>query len=246
MGKISMPKLESFTIQCSGMTKADLAAVLAADMPNLERLELWVGTDDYGAETTVSDWAPLFEGGLFPKLKYLGLQNSYIADDMAIAIAGAKILERLDTLDLSLGTLGDKGAAALYMSDKVRKLKHLDLHRHYMSDFMMGRFNGQDLPAPKPPKPAPKTVPQPTPQPQNQGGFFSRLFGGKKAEPVAPMPAPIPPTPAEEAAPFKPEIDYTSIPLIAKGTFGPIVNMAEQQEEDEYDGERYRYVAVGE
>ena len=250
MGKISMPKLESFTIQCSGMSKEDLAAVLAADMPNLERLELWVGTDDYGAETNAADWTPLLAGGLFPKLKYLGLRDSYIADDMAIALVEAPLLDRLDILDLSLGTLGDKGAAALYMSDKVRKLKHLDLHHHYMSNFMMGRFGGIELPAPKPPKievkPTPQPQSKPQSQPQSKGGFFSRLFGAHNVEPTPPSAPEEEAAPVKEPAPYTPEIDYASIPLIAKGTFGPTVNMDEQQEEDEYDGERYRYVSVGE
>jgi len=150
MGKISMPKLENFTIECSGMKKKNLEQLFEADMPNLTHLELWVGTDDYGGETGVSDWSPLLSGKLFPKLKYLGLRNCSYADDLAKVIASAPILERLETLDMSLGTMTDEGASALYQSSRVRALKHLDLHHHFMSDWMIGRFMGVDKPIPIP------------------------------------------------------------------------------------------------
>ena len=150
MGKISMPKLESFTIECSGMKKKNLEQLFEADMPNLTHLELWVGTDDYGGETGVDDWEPLLSGKLFPKLKYLGLRNCSYADELAKIVANAPILERIETLDMSLGTMADEGATALYQSSRVRSLNHLDLHHHFMSDWMVGRFMGVNKPAPKP------------------------------------------------------------------------------------------------
>jgi hypothetical protein len=50
------------------------------------------------------------------------------------------VLERLEVLDLSMGTLGDAGAAALLNSPAVRKLKKLDVHHHYCSDGMVKRL----------------------------------------------------------------------------------------------------------
>lgn len=142
MGVIDMPKLESFTIQCSGLLKQDVAAIYASKMPALTSLELWTGADGYRGETTIGDWAKLFSGTLFPKLKHLGLRDSEYADEIAKEIVKSPLLARLESLDLSMGTLGDEGAEALLSSTAVRRLKRLDLHHHYMSDAMMARFAG--------------------------------------------------------------------------------------------------------
>jgi len=84
---------------------------------------------------------PLLQGTLFPNLQYLGLRNSEYTDAIAIAIAQAPILDRLRILDLSMGTLGDKGGAALLQSDKVPRLEKLDLHHHFLTDDMMHRLS---------------------------------------------------------------------------------------------------------
>jgi len=80
---------------------------------------------------------PLFSGGPFPALKHLGLRDSEIADEIAGALSPAPILSRLEALDLSLGTLSDKGGQALLDNPALKQLKRLDLHRHYLSDAMM-------------------------------------------------------------------------------------------------------------
>nr|WP_034263025.1 hypothetical protein [Actinospica robiniae] len=46
----------------------------------------------------------------------------------------------LETLDLSLGTLGDEGAASLLAGQPLTHLAKLDLHHHFMSDAMMQRL----------------------------------------------------------------------------------------------------------
>jgi len=90
----------------------------------------------------VADLEPLLDGQRFPKLHYLGLRDSDIADEIAAAAASAPILDRIRTLDLSLGTLGDEGAEALLASPAVARLAKLDIHHHYCSDAMVARLNG--------------------------------------------------------------------------------------------------------
>ena len=237
MGQISMPSLEKFTIECSGMNKKNLEQIFSAHMPNLTHLELWVGTEDYGGRTGVEDWGPLLGGELFPKLRYLGLRNCDYADDLAKIVANAPILDRIETLDMSLGTLGDEGGCALYQSEKVRALKHLDLHHHFMSDWMVGRFNGVDKPVPAVRKPKKKPA-APVIRPAKSGGFLSKIFGKSEAPP--------PPVVEVEIETAKPAVDYASIPLIPAGQFGPTVNLDGQEDPYEYDDEEWRYVAYGE
>lgn len=142
LGPIRHERLRSLTIQTGGLNASVVRSVTAADFPELEHLELWLGTENYGATTELVDLAPLFSGRLFPKLKYLGLRNSDFTDLIATAIADSPLLERLETLDLSLGTLGNEGAEALLKSPAITKLRFLDLHHHYCSDEMMERLKG--------------------------------------------------------------------------------------------------------
>ena len=62
--------------------------------------------------------------------------------EVAFAVAVAPILERIQVLDLSLGTLTDAGAAALLASPAIRRLKKLDLHHHFMSADVVEQLKG--------------------------------------------------------------------------------------------------------
>ena len=140
LGKIQHDHLRNLTIETGGLPRSVLAEIAAAKLPRLEHLEIYLGTFEYGWDGTIKDIAPLLTGQQFPKLTYLGLRNSQIQDEVAQAVAKAPILDKLQTLDLSLGTLTDIGGEALLNSPAVKKLKRLDLHHHYLSDKMMAKL----------------------------------------------------------------------------------------------------------
>jgi hypothetical protein len=140
LGALRHQHLRSLAVQSGGLDAAITHEVTAAELPALEHLELWLGTSDYGGTTTLEDLAPLLRGARFPKLIYLGLRDSEIADAIAGAIATAPVLDHLRTLDLSLGTLGDQGAEALLASPAVVRLAQLDIHHHYCSTEMVERL----------------------------------------------------------------------------------------------------------
>ncbi|MNO26903.1 hypothetical protein D3C76_167640 [compost metagenome] len=147
LSKLRHEKLEELIIITGGLGKGVLAQIAAAELPNLRKLELYLGVDNYGFDGSLEDLIPLIEPGKFPKLTYLGLKNSEIQDEIAIAVADAPILDQLDTLDLSLGTLSDKGAEALLASGRIKGLKALNLSHHYMSEEMLTRWQDSGLPA---------------------------------------------------------------------------------------------------
>ncbi|MEF3311218.1 STM4015 family protein [Paenibacillus sp. GYB004] len=130
-------KLEELVIICGGLGSDVITSISNGSFPQLNKLELYLGVDNYGFDGSLDTILPLIEPGKFPKLTYLGLKDSEIQDEIAIAVADAPILDQLHTLDLSMGTLSDKGAEALLQSEKVKKLQHLDLSYHFMSDKMM-------------------------------------------------------------------------------------------------------------
>ncbi len=140
LGTLRHDRLKSLIIQSDGLPVAIVREVTAAQLPELEHLELWLGTDDYGADATVEDLQPILSGNLFHKLQYLGLRDSYIADEIAAAAAQAPVLDRIRVLDLSLGALSDEGAAALLASPAVARLERLDIHHHFCSDPMIEKL----------------------------------------------------------------------------------------------------------
>lgn len=146
LSKLQHDKLEELIIITGGLSKKVLAEIAAGSLPNLRKLELYLGVDNYGFDGSLEDLLPLIEPGKFPQLTYLGLKNSEIQDEIAEALADAPILDQLHTLDLSLGTLSDKGAEALLASERIKKLQALNLSYHYMSDNMITRWRASGLP----------------------------------------------------------------------------------------------------
>jgi hypothetical protein len=140
LGILNLEHLKTLVIETGSMDRSIVQDVLRSHLPALEHLELWTGSEAYEANCTVEDFAPLFTDNLFPNLRYLGLRDSEIANDLAIALSQSPLLEQLHVLDLSLGTLDDSGAAALLNCPAVRKLKKLDLHHHFCSNDMMQRL----------------------------------------------------------------------------------------------------------
>jgi predicted DNA-binding WGR domain protein len=138
--------LRSLAFEASNLPREVVRAVGASRLPALEHLELWLGTEEYGADTTVADLKDLLAGKATPALRYLGLRNSEISDDIARALAGSPLLERLRVLDLSLGTLSDSGAEALLAIPALARLERLDLNHHYVSPALVDRLRAAGVP----------------------------------------------------------------------------------------------------
>lgn len=132
--------LTTLRVESGGLPAHFVRAVGASDLPALEHLELWFGVSWYGGDATVPDLAPVLSGAGLPSLRHLGLQNSEIQDEIAAAVASAPVVARLDSLALSLGTLGDAGARALVEGQPLTHLSALDLRHHYVSAPLVSRI----------------------------------------------------------------------------------------------------------
>ncbi|KIF71323.1 cytoplasmic protein [Streptomyces sp. AcH 505] len=133
-------QLRSLTIETGGLDVEVVRGVGASEFPALERLDLWLGVDDYGANAEIADLAPFLSGARLPALRHLGLRNSQLQDEIATALAGAPVVANLETLDLSMGTLGDEGAEALLGGQPLTHLKRLDLNHNYLGETMRQRI----------------------------------------------------------------------------------------------------------
>ena len=129
----ALPELHSLIIETGGLRPEVVREVLAADLPSLRYLSLWLGTPEYGGETTLADLAPLLEGRVHPGLQHLGLPNSAIADEVAAAVSRSPLIDTIEELDFSRGTIGDAGFGALTQMGPTAKLRTLDVSHHYAS-----------------------------------------------------------------------------------------------------------------
>ncbi|MFE9643697.1 STM4015 family protein [Streptomyces sp. NPDC006365] len=126
--------LRTLCFEAGGLPGEVVRGVAASELPGLEYLEMWLGVEEYGGDTTVADLAPLLAGGRFPALLHLGLRNSEIQDEIAAAVAGAPVVAQLKSLDLSLGVLTDEGVTALLGGQPLTHLTWLDLHHNFVTE----------------------------------------------------------------------------------------------------------------
>jgi hypothetical protein len=140
LAPVTHGRLRELAFESGGLPADVVSAIGASELPALEHLELWLGTPEYGANATVDDLAGILSGERLPALRYLGLRNAEIADQLAAAVAAAPITARVEVLDLSLGVLTDEGAAALLAGAPLTHLRRLDLHHHYLSDEWQARI----------------------------------------------------------------------------------------------------------
>jgi len=129
--------LKKIVVQSGGLDKQPIIDLYTNWFPNLEYLELWLGSEDYGADFTMNDIRPLMFAGRFPNLTYLGLCNSELQNEIAQTIVESPVLNQLKELDLSKGVLTDKGATYLLNCPAINNLTRLDVSENYLSDEMI-------------------------------------------------------------------------------------------------------------
>jgi hypothetical protein len=123
LGLLAHPTLAQLEIETGGLPRSSVVSVATAVLPKLAYLEVWFGREDYGGTTDITALQPLFTSKTLPKLRHLGLQNSEMQDEIAIALAHSPLLAELESLDLSMGTMHDPGAEAIL--DNARSFAHL-------------------------------------------------------------------------------------------------------------------------
>lgn len=145
LGRTGHDNLKTLIIETGGLSTNCLEEISHCSFPNLTHLELWLGDENYGFNGNIDTIKTFLTTLCLPNLTYLGLKNSEIADEIASCLGNHAIIEQLDVLDLSLGTLTDKGGQALFNSGKIRSLKKLILRFHYMSDNMCKKLESMEV-----------------------------------------------------------------------------------------------------
>ena len=113
LSRVRHDVLRELAIETGGLPRSVLREIFLCEFPALEHLELLLGEPNYGFDGTVEDLQPLLAGGLFPRLKFLGLMNSTIANDIAAVLVNSPLVGRIEALDLSMGMLDAEGVKSL-------------------------------------------------------------------------------------------------------------------------------------
>jgi hypothetical protein len=137
---IQSERLKVLRFESGGLPAEVVQAVMASDLPALEHLDLWIGSEWYAGTSAADDYAPVLTGERFPSLKHLGLENGPFQDELAEAIASAPVVARLESLSLAMGMLSDRGAEALLAGQPLTHLRELDLHHAFLSEPMVERL----------------------------------------------------------------------------------------------------------
>lgn len=143
LGDISHNQLQHLEIICGGLPSAVIQSVQNAKLPSLQTLLLYLGVEDYGFDGDITTIKNLLAQSDFPKLAYLGIVDSELQDEVTETVLESKYINQIETLDLSMGSLTDKGGQLLL--EQVLKhpnIKALDLEYHFLSDEMMDKLKG--------------------------------------------------------------------------------------------------------
>ena len=137
LGEICHEELEALTIICGGLPTSVIQSIQNAKLPKLKKLLLFIGVEGYGFDGDENTVKELLTQAQFPELTYLGITDSEIQDELTEIVLNSKFMGQLTTLDLSNGTLTDKGAALLLEKlPQYPNITKLDVHHNFLSTKM--------------------------------------------------------------------------------------------------------------
>jgi hypothetical protein len=143
LGDIELPRVEHAEFRTGGLSTESAQSIAAAHWPKLARLDVWFGMDDYGGNASLDDVRALLVRRDLPELRHLALANSPDADALVELLVSSPLLDRLEVLDLSKGTLGNEGVVVmLAQRHRFAHLRRLDVSRSYLGETTLESLRG--------------------------------------------------------------------------------------------------------
>jgi hypothetical protein len=132
--------LKTLIIETLDISDVAIYQFCSLQLPALEYFELWMGrTYQHSCNQTIDSLKPILFGKSFPNLRYLGLRSSDYADAIAEAIhessfmAESPIIDNLEVLDLSMGSMTDTGLESLINCESIANLHTLNISHNCVS-----------------------------------------------------------------------------------------------------------------
>jgi hypothetical protein len=138
-------RLKALIVETGGLSRDTVAQICNMNLPALEHLELWFGSENYGGDCWVEDIHPIIYQEKFPNLDYLGLRNSKFTDEIVNAIVNSPMINSISVLDLSMGTLSDAGAEELLNCEFINYLDILNVSESFLSPEMIEKLSRLDV-----------------------------------------------------------------------------------------------------
>ncbi|KAJ4456788.1 hypothetical protein PAPYR_7918 [Paratrimastix pyriformis] len=149
--------LTSLTIEGSCIGPNTIVTLHQGGFPALTRLELWLGTPDYGCRICNDDFRALLmmdepevKPGPLPHLRRLGFCNYENVDSLLPFLSDSPLMRRLDVLDLSHCSLGDEEAVHLLHWLESLTRPYVPSGTFPRSRDAIGRYRHETLPLPAP------------------------------------------------------------------------------------------------
>lgn len=141
LGEIKHANLESLEIICGGLPSSVIESIASAKLPNLKKLNLYLGVEDYGFDGSIEDIENLLNSDVLKNVEYLGLGNSEIQDEVVETVLNSSIINHLRTLDFSNGNLSNEGAQMILdHSEDLSHLEYLNLQYHFLDESYMAKL----------------------------------------------------------------------------------------------------------
>ncbi len=141
LGELDLPKLHKLAVRTCGLSQANVEAIANGSLPEVEYLELWFGSEDYGNDSTLESIEPILQSTKWPKLAHLGLMNCPFTDGICERLGTSAVVRQLSSLDLSMGTMTDAGARALLQHRAaLAHLKTIDISQSYVTEGMVAEL----------------------------------------------------------------------------------------------------------
>lgn len=136
LGKMDLPKLEILEVIGSGTTKETLTNIMQSNLPNLKKINIFLGDDEYGGDVTALDIKEFLANTNFTNLINLGICNAGkdLVAGILEAIIESKYAGQIKVLDISKSVSSD--ADAQYLLENIEKLsniKYIDLYYNFFS-----------------------------------------------------------------------------------------------------------------
>lgn len=146
LGYANAPQLTKLELRVGSLSTQSLAAIFAAELPALTSLTLWLGgsesDDDDDEPIGCEELEPLFEGGLFPKLTHLGIENTVLSRAFALRLATSPLLARLESLSFSRGTLCRCWSQLADVAPAFAHLRSLDVSFNNIPESELANWQG--------------------------------------------------------------------------------------------------------
>lgn len=142
LGTPKSASLRALAINTGGLPGAAGKSLGRAELPKLEVLEVWFGSEEYDGSCSAAHALGILQNPSFAGLRQLALANADFADDIAEVVARTELPAKLERLDLSMGTMTDAGAERLLArAEAFARLSVLDLSQNFLSPDMCARVS---------------------------------------------------------------------------------------------------------